>query len=73
MGGLTGIMWKDKREFTCWPTSTNLQWGKICDKQNALKRTIVKCGMSIKATEWPTGIRQVEQELQLEALKKFKS
>jgi len=29
--------------------------------------------MSIKTTEWPTGIQQVEQELQLEALKKFKS
>jgi hypothetical protein len=26
--------------------------------------------MLIKATEWPTGIRQAKQELQLEALKK---
>jgi len=51
-----------------------LQWGNICDdKKNAPKRTIVKWGMSIKATEWPTGIRQAEPELQLEALKKFKS
>jgi hypothetical protein len=51
-----------------------LQWGKICDdKKNSPKQTIVKCGMSIKTTEWPTGIQLVEQELELEALKKFKS
>jgi len=48
--------------------------GKICDdKENAPKQTNVKWGMSIKATQWPTGIRQAESELQLEALKKFKS
>jgi hypothetical protein len=37
--------------------------------QNAITNT---WGMLITTTEWPTGIQQVEQELQLEAIMKFK-
>jgi len=65
--GQTRNLHADQHQPTC-------SGGKfVMIRKNAPKRTIVQWGMSIKATEWPTGIWQAEPELQLEALKKFKS